>query len=79
MKKKLRSVEDNMKTVESENHRYLSILKEVHTKITPIISSQVQTDSNSSSAASDNKTSVAKQEIKQEDTSSLNGKLTTSE
>ena len=75
----MRSVEDNMKTVESENHRYLSILKEVHTKITPIISSQVQSDSNSSSAASDNKTSVTKQEIKQEDTSSLNGKLTTSE
>jgi len=79
LKKKLRSVEDNMKTVESENHRYLSILKEVHTKITPIISSQVQSDSNSSSAASDNKTSVTKQEIKQEDTSILNGKLTTSE
>ena len=68
-----------MKTVESENHRYLSILKEVHTKITPTISSQVQSDLNSSSAASDNKTKVEKQEIKQEDTSSLNGKLTTSE
>ena len=75
----MRSVEDNMKTVESENHRYLSILKEVHTKITPTISSQVQSDLNSSSAASDNKTKVEKQEIKQEDTSSLNGKLTTSE
>ena len=68
-----------MKTVESENHRYLSILKEVHTKITPTISSQVQSDLNSSSAASDNKTKVEKQEIKQEDTSSLNGKHTTSE
>ena len=68
-----------MKTIESENHRYLSILKEVHTKITPIISTQAQSDSNSSSAAQDNKTSVVKHEIKQEESNSLNGKLATSE
>ena len=68
-----------MKTIESENHRYLSILKEVHTKITPIFSTQAQSDGNSSSAALDNKTSVVKHEIKQEESSSLNGKLATSE
>ena len=60
-----------MKTVENENHRYLSILKEVHTKISPIISSQVKSEGNSSSAASDNKTNV-KSEV--EDSTNMNGK-----
>jgi hypothetical protein len=40
-----------MKTVESENNRYISILKEVHTKISPLIAPQVQPPTNSSSSA----------------------------
>merc|ERR1711936_1248879 len=59
LKKRLRAVEDSMKSTETENIRYLSILKEVHTKISPIIVSQVQSSSTppTSSTAAGNKTS----------------------
>merc|ERR1712141_918774 len=36
LKKKLRSINDSMKSTETENHRYMSILKEVHSKISPL-------------------------------------------
>ena len=60
-----------MKTVETENHRYLSILKEVHTKITPLICSPAQPDGNGSSAASNSKPS---EKSGAEDSTTLNGK-----
>ena len=65
-----------MKTFETENHRYLSILKEVHTKITPLISSQVQPEGNGSSAASNSKPS---EKSGAEDSSTLNGTSAVSE
>ena len=74
LKKRLRAVEDNMKSTETENIRYLSILKEVHTKISPIIVSQVQSSSTppTSSTAASNKTS---EKIGSEETSTVNGKI----
>ena len=72
LKKRLRSAEDNVKSTETENNRYLSILKEVHTKISPIITTQVQSVVNTSSTSANNKTSSDK--IGNDDSSIVNGK-----
>jgi len=62
-----------MKTVETENNRYISILKEVHTKISPLISPQLQPPTNSlSSAATSGKT--VHEKTGNDDTTLANGK-----
>ena len=76
MKKRLRSAEDNLKATETENHRYMSILKEVHSKISPLITPiQSQSTSNTASTSSslaNNKISSEKSTA--EDNAFLNGK-----
>ena len=61
-----------MKTVETENNRYISILKEDHTKISPLISPQAQPPTNSSSAATSGK--IVHEKTGNDDTALANGK-----
>ena len=60
-----------MKSVETENNRYISILKEVHSKISPLISPQVNLLANSSTAATSSKTN---EKSGNDDTGLANGK-----
>ena len=71
LKKRLRSTEDNIKSMEAENHRFLTILKEVHSKISPILTPQPTTSPSSSLTTATNKTSSEKSG---NETSVVNGK-----
>ena len=73
LKKKLRSIEDSMKSTETENHRYMSILKEVHAKISPLFVPQGQSTPGSSSV-SVSAISKATEKSVSDETSITNGK-----
>ena len=73
LKKKLRSIEDSMKSTETENHRYMSILKEVHSKISPLFVPQGQSTPGSSSVTVSGVSKTTEKSVSDE-TSITNGK-----
>ena len=73
LKKKLRSIEDSMKSTETENHRYMSILKEVHSKISPLFVPQGQSTPGSSSVSVSGISKTTEKSVSDE-TSITNGK-----